>query len=253
MTSRPDISVIVPAHHEGRLANHTMASLFRGVRYAAAKGLIAEILVILDRADAKTRDFFNAPAFASVRKEAVDFGDLGLTRNFGIARCRAPLAAFLDADDLIGENWFHRAHAMIAGRRDEVVVHPEYAICFEAENLLWRQLSSTAPGFRAADLIENNHWVATCMAQTDTFRRFPYQPTTSVAGFGYEDWHFNCETLAAGIPHLVAPDTVFFLRKKRSGSLLAQTNHYRRVVRPSTFFKPDVFRRFAASRPSSEG
>lgn len=48
MTKSPDISVVIPAHHEGRLANHTLASVFRSAEYAASKGLLTEILVVMD-------------------------------------------------------------------------------------------------------------------------------------------------------------------------------------------------------------
>lgn len=176
-----------------------------------------------------------------------------MTRNWGLSKASAPVVAFVDADNLIGETWLFKARSFLSARREEVIIHPEYVLSFEAEDCIWRQISSEHPRFRAGDFIENNYWDATCVANTELLRRFPYQSTMATRGYGYEDWHFNCETLAAGVPHLVVPDTVLFLRKKRSGSLLAQTHQHRRVIRPSDLFRPNVFRRFiSSSLPAAE-
>lgn len=58
MTSSPDVTVVIPAHHEGRLANHTMTSVWRSVEYAASKGVSAEVLVVMDRPNLETARFF---------------------------------------------------------------------------------------------------------------------------------------------------------------------------------------------------
>jgi len=34
-----------------------------------------------------------------------------------------------------------------------------------------------------------------------------YQTTMKTRGFGFEDWHFNCVTLADGIEHRPVPGT----------------------------------------------
>lgn len=239
----PDITVVIPAHHEGRMANHTLSSVIRAARHAEANSLGTEILVLMDRPDEKTRLFFESERARAIPREEVDFGDLGLTRNFGVQRARAPFVAFVDADNLIGENWLSEAYAHLARRPEDVVVHPEYVVTFEGAECIWRQISSDSSEFRPGDFIENNFWDATCVARTQLLSRFPYQTTMAARGFGYEDWHFNCETLAAGIAHHVIPGTVLFLRKKRTGSLLAQTIAHQRVVRPSTLFTPTLFRR----------
>jgi hypothetical protein len=249
MTEAPDVSVVIPAHYEGRLANHTLASIFRANEYCRTRGMDLEVLVILDRPDAKTRDYFARTPFQPDRLEEVDFGDLGLTRNYGVSVANAGVIAFVDADNLVGETWFYNGFHFLKSRIGEIIVHPEYVVVFEAENSIWRQISSNDPAFRAGDFIENNFWDATCMAKVEVLRRFPYQSTMATRGFGYEDWHFNCETLAAGIDHLVVPNTALFLRKKRTGSLLAETNLHRRVIRPSRLFDLNVFQDFV--RPES--
>lgn len=178
----------------------------------------------------------------------MDFGDLGLTRNHGVSKALAPIVAFVDADNLIGANWLFQAHSFLMEWGGDCVVHPEFIVLFDAESLVRRQISSNNPGFRSGNLMENNYWDAACAAKIDVLRRVPYQATMVTRGYGYEDWHFNCETIGYDIPHYVVPNTVFFLRKKRSGSLLSQTNRERRIVRSSVLFRPDVFRRL--NRPS---
>jgi hypothetical protein len=54
------------------------------------------------------------------------------------------------------------------------------------------------------------------------FERFPYEQVNHDKGFGVEDWLWNAQTLAAGMRHAVAPDTVHCVRLKQSGSLSTQ-------------------------------
>ena len=236
-----DISVVIPAHGEGRLAHHTMNSAFRAAEYAERHGIRTEIIVILDKPDSKTADYFSTYQKSEIRLERVDFGDLGFTRNYGVSRAAGRYIAFLDADNLFGQNWLYDAYAYIGTKDKDIIIHPEYIVTFEAENMIWRQIDCDHPEFRMGNLIENNYWDATCLARKEILLKFPYEATTSTRGFGYEDWHFNCETLAAGIGHYVVPETVLFLRKKKSGSLLAFTNQTHRVIHPSKLFDPSLF------------
>lgn len=240
-----DITVVIPAHAEGTLARHTMNSVFRAKAYAEENGLRIQVLVVMDKADKKTRDFFASYPDELIDVETVAFGDLGFTRNHGVSRAGGRYVAFLDADNLCCQNWLVAAVRHLKDRSKPLIVHPEYLVAFEAENTIWRQISSDAPRFNAANLIEYNYWDATLVAEKQLLLRFPYNATTSTKGFGFEDWHFNCETLAAGIPHHVVPETVLFLRKKRTGSLLAQTRYSFRTIWPSALFEPDRFETIA--------
>jgi glycosyltransferase involved in cell wall biosynthesis len=91
------------------------------------------------------------------------------------------------------------------------------------------------------DLLEYNYWASICAAKRSVLVAHPYETTTREPGFGYEDWHWNCETLADGIEHRVVPGTVCFVRSKRTASLLLSSNQQDRVLRPTRLFDPARF------------
>lgn len=243
MTKQPDISVVIPIHHEGRLVNHTLASVFRAAGYAKTKGISTEILVIMDRPDEKTVRFMERER--NIQRHEVSLGDPGLTRNHGVEKAVGRYVTFLDGDDLFTEKWLWHIVTFLEGRQEEVVAHPEYMVVFGTENILFRQISSTDAQFRVGHLMENNYWTVICAARREVFQKFPYRATISTAGFGHEDWHFNCETLGAGIDHFVVPNSAAFVRRKGSGSTLALANTTHRIIRPSRLFSPEIFSRFS--------
>ncbi len=237
-----DVSLVIPIHHEGRLAQHTLKSALRSVAYALKKGVRCQVMVVQDRADEKTKEFLKAYSDSGIVFKSVDFGDLGLTRNYGVQKASADYIAFLDADNLFGKRWLFDAFNYCTNHEKPLVLHPEYLVVFEAENHIWRQISSNHPQFRMGNFLESNYWDATCFAKKKILGEFPYHSTMATKGFGYEDWHFNCETFSAGIAHHVVPDTVLFLRKKITGSLLAFTNQTHRMIRPTKLLDPAVFK-----------
>ena len=73
-------------------------------------------------------------------------------------------------------------------------------------------------------LIEGNRWCSIVIGRRDYFIRNLY--SASRCGFGYEDYYFNCSTVAAGIKHVVAKGTtVFCLQKKGSVSDVTHENN----------------------------
>lgn len=235
-----DISVIVTAHHEGRLAHRTMRSVSRAVNYALSKGVRAETIVVMDSPDRRTEEYFSSVDDAMVTVKGVKFGDLGLSRNFGVGQASGGYIAILDADDLMGISWLHDGYTYLRDKSSDLIVHPEYNIYFGAKNMIFRQQSST-DGRVLIDLMENNCWASICAAKKSLLLKYPYETTTWGSGFGYEDWHWNCETLAGGIEHHVVPGTVCFVRSKRTASLLLTSNQQHRIMRPTGLFDPERF------------
>ena len=237
-----DVSVIIPAHHEGRLAHPTMCSVFRSVAYANKKGVNAEIVIVMDKPDVKTEEYFSRYKEPGLLIKTVNFGDLGFTRNFGVGVSSGRYIAFLDADDLFGQNWVYESFKYLENNGNDIIAHPEYDVTFEAKNVIFRQTSSCSPDFKAEKLIEYNFWSALCTSKKEILLRYPYDATTFNHGFGFEDWHFNCETLAAGIEHRIVPGTVIFRRKKEIDSLLESSDRLNRIVRPTSLFEPLKFK-----------
>jgi hypothetical protein len=123
------------------------------------------------------------------------------------------------------------------------VAHPEYQMLFESQHVVFRQISSLDPAFRLENIIEYNYWDTAAVAKKEIYVRHPYEETTGGPGFGFEDWHWNCQTLADGIEHHVVPRTVHFLRMKRVDSNFLFHVGTGRITRPSMLFDPDTFSR----------
>ncbi len=239
--NKVDISVVVPAHGEGRLAHHTMNSIFRATKYAGTHGIKTEILVVPDRADENTKIYFRRYENSEIRIHHVDFGDPGLSRNYGIHKSSGKYIAFLDADDLFGKNWLRAAYDEMERDNAFCIYHPEYLICFEGEDLLIRYKGTEDENFHPQDLIESNCWTSFFISQKALLLDNPFAATPSDSGFGYEDWHWICEIIAKGIAVRIVPESCVFYRKKLHGSRLFKHNYDNVVIRPSKFFEPETF------------
>lgn len=246
-----EVSVVMPAHHEGRLVHPTMRSILRTVEYARNQNISVEIVIVMDKADDKTENYFKKFENSEIVFEKVDYGDLGLTRNHGVNAAKGRYITFIDADNLFGLKWICAFYNYLEKLDRDVIVHPEYHVVFEDENVIWKQLSSTDPAFNVGNFFENNYWDANCAAKKSQLLNYPYKSTTSTKGFGFEDWHFNCETIANGVEHHVVPQTVHFLRKKKFGSLLASSRGTSRIIRPTKLFEPALLASLLKDRENS--
>lgn len=222
MPPLPDIAIVLTAHHEGRGLVPTVRALDRAVAEAAS--LAVEVIVVRDRTDRATEDALRVLVAtsgfahaASIVMLDVDNGDLSASRNDGIARTTAPYVGVLDADNLPSANWITAAYAALIASEEPAVVHPELIVTFGSKREVWPLLASTDPAFHASWLSWFNPWDAFSMADRTVFERFPYPPSPPGGGFGPEDWAWNCDTVAAGVPHIVAPDTTLYYRSTDHG------------------------------------
>jgi hypothetical protein len=111
-------------------------------------------------------------------------------------------------------------------------------VAFGAWNAYWWQVDQLEDYYRPGALLTTNYWNACAFAAKSVFERCPYHVSrVGEAGFGFEDWHWNCETIADGFVHRLARGTARFERRKDGGSLNVAHQRVGAVIRPSKFFE----------------
>ena len=230
------LSAIVTFHKEGVLAHTALRSYARSRDRARVAGLETELVLVLDCADAQTRDFvLRHPELDGTEKVVeVSVGDSALARNAGVMAASAPYICTLDGDDLISGMYFVK-HMQEASRLDgNFVLHPEIVLSFGMYNAFNWQVDQTGEYFDRNSLLCINPWISAAFAHKSVFEGIPYvacYPRTT--GFGYEDWYWNCETIAKGVIHRLAWGSIYFYRRKWHGSL-NETSHALKTVIPRT-------------------
>lgn len=214
--------MIVTFHGERLLAHNTLLSLQRSREAATRAGYRVQFVLSLDRADPETRRVVNAfPGLCPGDVVTdVEFGDLGLSRNNAIALASGEFIGICDGDDYFCEGWIRRCVELARAHGPATIWHPEWIVLFEGTQEIYRQVGQSEPGFDRDAMLVVNPWNSCSFAHRDVYRQFPYAlARPRETGFGFEDWHWNCETLAHGLRHELAHETLHFVRRKHRGSL----------------------------------
>lgn len=232
-----DISLVVTFHSERLLAATTLASLARCLASATKAGYRCELVCVLDRIDSQTD--------ATVRRHAplgtvfvdADVGDPGGARNVGIAQAKGRYLGVADGDDYYSRDWLVAAVRFLDGKGDgRSIARPEYVVSFGAIEDFVEQIDQSDPLFSDSALITTNFWSCTSFALRETYLDVPYRVNLSKAtAFGYEDWHWNCETVARGYTHHPVPRTVHFYRRKADGVLFRELGD-NALIGPTSLF-----------------
>ena len=229
----PDISVVTTFHDEGSVAKQSLNALSRCVDMASAAGLTTEVVAVLDRPSAETRRIVKA--HDGLRAIQVNNGDLSLSRNDGISEAKGKLVAIVDGDDYCSSSWL--SESWRAAEEGTVLRH-EWVLSFGDRNEFSQQISQSDDLFCKESLLVFNPFVSSCIAPRELFLRFPYKAKNQrVTGYGFEDWLWLCDTVAAGIRHVVVPGTAVFYRRKAAG-MLARESAERMILPPTPLFSP---------------
>jgi glycosyltransferase involved in cell wall biosynthesis len=239
---RSDVSIIITAHNENRLAHPTLNSVFRTIKNAEEYGIKSELIIVLDRADTETKNYFQRYHNSKYQIYQTDFGDPGLSRNFGVKMAASKFITFLDADDLFSKKWVQMAYAEAKETQGLSVFHPEYVINFGSDEKIIRFMGPYENNSNPSFMIQHN-----CMnsvhflTEKKLLIEKPFSATKLDSGFGYEDWHWYCEIIAMDIPIKIVPGTCVFYRKKDVSSRLLYHNIHNAVIPPSKLFEPSKF------------
>ncbi|MCF1467877.1 glycosyltransferase [Agrobacterium vitis] len=214
------VTAVINGHREGLLAGASILSFREAVEHARSAGLHVETLIILDRPDTVTTAIFNENPVGPREIVLTEYGDLGLARNRAVEEATGEFVGFLDADDLWSVNWLTAAYNYSRSQSKPFVAHSEFNVVFGSARNFWMHVDSEATDFDPGHLGIGNYWDSMSFAPRDLYLAHPFERASFGEGFGYEDWHWNCETLLAGIAHRPVPDTMHF-KRRRANSLLS--------------------------------
>ncbi len=236
-----DLSLIMTFHHEGRLAYRSLRNAFHCIQVAYDQNINVELIGVMDKINNNTREIVENLSHNFNALYDVDFGDLGPSRNFAVNNANGTYIAYLDADDFFGEDWLVKAYKTARQHVQEkkyYLYHPHYMFCFNDRNShdysLRRMYDYKNIQYSDIYLLEHCLWPSLCFGLKEIFLNTPYRQST--AGFGYEDWDFNCDVLSNGYPHYVVANTAHFVRLKTSNSLSIEKRSLNKSLSPSKLF-----------------
>lgn len=230
------LSAVINLHREGSIASATITSVSNAQIQAQIEGVTVEVLLILDKADELTAEIArNASQQFGWSIYYSDAGDLGEARNTGVAQAKGDVLAFVDGDDLVSDNWFHRSAEHVAGSSEQVILHPDICVFFGSDEHILVHADMSRSEIVIEDMLMENCWIALSAAPRAVYEQFPYWRNEIRSGFGFEDWSWNIRTMKAGIQHHVVDGTAHFIRRKRQ-SLLRDSVASGSIVKPVDIF-----------------
>ncbi len=239
-----EVSLLITFHSEGVLAYQTLNSIELCRKFAEAAGITTEYIWVLDDSNDETREVLMAhPAAAGdVKVLEVSHRDAGASRNSGIDVARGDAVAILDGDDYYSKNWIERAWYYLMEFGDKTILHPEFVVNFGEHAAYCWQVDQRGQYYEQDGLLINNYWTSWTFAKRSVYMNCPYAITRPFqTGFGHEDWHWNCESIAAGYEHRLAWGTVGFYRRKKT-SRVTSTNSLGAIIPPTSLFAHNASR-----------
>lgn len=232
-----DVTAVVTFHREGLIAHRSLTSILRSCKHAETQGITTRIVATLDNADSETRRVVTQhPGLRSDDVVAdLSFSDVAASRNYAIQIGESRYISIFDGDDQVSANWLEAALHRLDEMVEPSIIHPQMVITFDVATQFREQPDQSIVEFDRKNLLVTNFWNVCSFASKDVFLSHPYESAVQ-AGFGFEDWHWNCETVAAGYKHLTAPRTVYFERRKQYGSLNNAHQLAGAVILPSRLF-----------------
>lgn len=221
-----DVTICINGHREREVIVPTLKSCCQSLRHLQENGLSGEILLILDNPDEVTRSIcYKFVKSNAIRIIEINVRDLGLARNLGVRIAKGKYVAFMDGDDMMSKNWATQGFRAGEAFGDKVFLHPTTNYIFGNGNTyLYVHRDMEDPEFNLSSLVAENYWTAISMGPRQLYLEFPYEVNNLKTGLAYEDWSWHCKTVAKGIKHKVVPNSSHFIRRKKSGSLLAETS-----------------------------
>ena len=232
-------SAIINIHREGALLVPTLRSLDLAKRRAVEAGYQLEVIIIADNADAETVKIAEGFGDLIDRIIPATFGDLGASREFGIAEAAHDWVFLHDGDDLFSSNWYLQFFEMAArGEIDErTVYHTALFARFGNEQNIRQMIDSWDSRFHPLFLTTEWYYSNKSVLNRKLFAEIPMPYNNKRTGIGNEDWTWSCHTIHKQIRHSFLPNTICFYRVKPAATSLGLTPGM--IHGPSPLFEPD--------------
>lgn len=219
-----DISIIYTFHNEGMVIYKTFLALERMLKKLDENGINYEIIAHIDNGDAKTKKYVDELGKKFVIQVYENsFGEPSQSRNYAVSKANGKYVCLMDGDDLFSENWLIDAYRIQEESKEDVILHPEYNLTFglDEQPRLWRMKDSFDLNTDILILFGRNRWCSGTFLKRSIAKKNPYKKTTGC--YGFEDWHYNCETRYKGIKHNVVPDSILFYRVRKGSTYSKHT------------------------------
>lgn len=243
-----DCSIVLTLHRECQYVNRTLQSLQEACEFASSGGISTELIIVLDKADeftARTARSFCFYPSTDIRFIEVENGSLGLSRNDGICMARGEFIATADGDDLVSFNIIDSMVRQAASTKEKILFFPQFLIGFGSKYFVCRYYD--LKDVFSMSLFSSHPYISRIFGRKEIFQDKKYIDLRLTSGYAYEDWHYNCESVASGVDLRIAKGTSLFYRQ-RSNSLLSQANAISaRHIPPSSLFHPKKFLELADS------
>ncbi len=236
-----DLSIVLNLHDEVDFVFKTLLSLEKAINYAVRKGVLIELIVVIDNEKNDIGTIVEQFNF-SVPKKIVKVKNcsLGPSRNDGISLANGEFVAVADGDDLVSSNYFYDSYIFLKKEekiKGRVIVFPEYLMHFDRFCYITKFVNSDR--FSAEDFAYFNPYPSRFMARTSIFQSRKFANLHKNSGFAFEDWDYNCYLFSKDFSFAVVPDVILFYRR-RAGSIMTQKD-YCKLIPNNELFNPKVF------------
>ncbi|HIP23775.1 MAG TPA: glycosyltransferase, partial [Rhodobacteraceae bacterium] len=234
-----EASAIINIHREGALLVPTLRSLALAKKRAVEAGFTLEVVVVADNANEETLKIAEGFDELIDRIIPATFGDLGASREFGIAEAAHDWVFLHDGDDLFSSNWYLQFFEM--AKRGEIdartVYHTALFSRFGNEQNIRQMIDSWDTRFHPLFLASEWYYSNKCVLNRKLFAETPMPYNNKFTGIGNEDWTWSCHTIHKEIRHTYLPETICFYRVKPAITSLGLTPGM--IHGPSPLFAPD--------------
>lgn len=231
-----DVSVILTFHNEGVVIHKTFLALKRMLKKLDEDKISYEIIAHIDNGDDSTRLCIEREGKSQkLRVFENSFGEPSQSRNFAVSKAKGKYVCLMDGDDLFSENWLIDAYNIQEKANEDIILHPECNLTFglDEQPRLWRMKNSFDLDTDILILLGRNRWCSGTFLKRSVAVKYPYEK--AVGCYGFEDWHYNCETRAKGIKHDVVPKSILFYRVRKGSTYSKHTGENTTIARTSAF------------------